>query len=602
MAIKMKNKAILLSLVWLLISVPFYSYLSYLISANSDNMSALLIAKDIASGNYRLDGWSLSTQSYIFSDIIWAVVAIKIFGYSSIIAHVLPAFMYSIMLFVLFFMSTENNRYGWVWLLPILIFPSVFSGAVSFELCIHGGIYFISVAFLYYINRHKGNISFTAVFLMSLISGVVIDSDKLFLYIFTLPLLLSAALHMFLSRSTMLVRVLLMAILSVVFYKLSSLAFKEYFLFTVPGLKPPQLASLPVIKNNILLFWDGLSHLFGFTQINDGVDRALYALKFTICIAFILTSLLCIVRSVMRSFIDCFLALSSGMVICAFVFSNVPTDYYSARFFYCALIFCSLIIARNTKTRPPVLILLLLVVCSIGNIYEYSRITSSKDALYRNLSDFLHKNDMLYGYAPYWEASVVAAHGKVSVIPVDVGSTITPKHWLSNKKDYTIPRNFFLSSDPESLSVAISQFGEPEKTYKLDGITVLEWEELSMPPNGITIKKFTSATGTIAGTYRGGRIYGSGKDGYLIYGPYVPVSKGRYKLFIYGGGAMKGDFVDVSNSENNTSIFDGPLKFNDDGVFEVEVDVPVNIESLEVRVRTSGNENIYLSGYKLKRL
>lgn len=62
---QMKNK-LLYGIPFVIMLTAFYTFLSFAISANSDNMSSLLSAKDIAEGNLRLNGWSLSTQSYLF--------------------------------------------------------------------------------------------------------------------------------------------------------------------------------------------------------------------------------------------------------------------------------------------------------------------------------------------------------------------------------------------------------------------------------------------------------------------------------------------------------------------------------------------------------
>lgn len=593
------NRKILLSLIWLSITVPFYTYLSYLISANSDNMSALLIAKDIAYGNHRLDGWSLSTQSYIFSDIIWAVIAIKIFGYHAMIAHVLPAFMYSSMVLLLLKMSTQINSRGWVWLLPTMVFPSVFSGAVSFELCIHGGIYLLAVIFIYYLNKVQFKPSLTAMAAISLTSGVVIDSDKLFLYIFTIPLLLSSIFHAAIYRDKSLFRVAFIGVASILIYKLVSHIFSGYFLYTVPGLNPPQIASLDVFKNNLSLFWDGLRHLFGFTYSDGGINITFFVFKFIFCIVFLIISIIFIIKGAFRSFIDCFLSVSSGIAVCAFLFSNVPTDYYSARFFYCSLMFCSLLISRHVKIAPPAFIVFSLVVCSVGNLYDYSKIKNSKDSFYNGLSKYLKDRDLKFGYAPYWEASVLSAHGNLSVLPVDVKDTLTPKHWLSKKYDYDKPRNFFLSSDEKSIAVAISQFGKPDESYSFGEVKILKWDSMPLAPNGIIVKSFSKSTSTEVGSFRDGSINGTGKQGWLIYGPYTPINKGTYKFSVKGFGASKGDYIEIIDNQKNTTLLKSDLFFNDAGEYTAEVYAQENFNSIEIRVRTEGNQNISLRGYSL---
>lgn len=579
----------------------FYTYLSFSISANSDNMSSLIIAKDIASGNIRLNGWSLSTQSYIFSDIIWSALAIRLFGYHYLMVHILPAFMYSITLILLILLAVRENKYGWLWLLPTVIIPTVFSGSVSFELNIHGGIYLFSALILFFLEKKQNNISTLSSILLSIACGLLIDSDKLFLYILIIPLFAASALHYLLSKEKKYLLISAMSIGSICIYKLYPVIADEFFLYEVPGIQPPEIANFETFKINILLFIDGIKHLFGLVD-NTSIPSMLFVyFNLLFLTLFIATTLYCIFKYSCKNLMNSFLVLSSCISVSAFIFSNAPTDYASARYFYSALPFCSLLISRNIRLNSSALVSLLIItfICSAGNLYAFSKIEPSTKYFYRNLSNFLADKGLKYGYAPYWEASVLSGHDKQSVIPVDVSDYITPQHWLSKRQDYETERNFFMSSNKKDIEIAINQFGKPEYQYNFGDMIIVKWEKIQLPPLGIVFHKIPATMKTQVGKINNGEISSNGNAGYLIYGPYVSLNKGKYTLIVNGANSSIGDSIEVIDNSSASTIFTSALNFNEDGIFKANFEIPTKAGDIEVRIKTEDNPNLVLNGYAL---
>lgn len=596
----MKSK-ILYGIPAVILLTAFYTLLSFAISANSDNMSSLLIAKDMAGGNLRLDGWSLSTQSYIFSDIIWTVIAIKAFGYSPLLAHTLPSLMYTLMSICIFVLSSKKNYYGFVWLIPVIVFPTFFSGSVSFELNIHIGIYLFSCLSLLYFEHKKNDITIPVVVFMSIAGGLLIDSDKLYMYIFTIPLILSSCVQVLLKKETKYLRLLLVGLLSVLFYKLYQEFSSYFFLYTVPGIKPPEIANYTLFMKNLGFFWDGVQRIFGFGDLLNYGNCKLQASNLVFFIVFILLSLYCSIRFFTKSLLDGFLSFSSFIAVSAFLFSNAPTDYNSARFFYMSVVFCSVLLARNVKIHKKAIpaIYVVAVLAGACNLHGFYKQASFNDKTNDEISMFLSEKGLKNGYAPFWEAAVVSAYDRQSIIPVDVSSSLTPMHWLSKKQDYDVKRNFFMSSDPKKIDVAISQFGIPSATYDFRGVTILKWEDISLPPNGISFIKIPSTANTQVGVVKNGEITSTNKAGYLLYGPYSPLTKGHYKISIYGNGGMDGDHVEVVDNTAGKIVFTKDLAFTDQGVFSDEFYLPDESSSIELRVSTAGGHTLKVSGYSI---
>ncbi len=111
----------------LLLLFCFYFWLSENLGANSDNMSSLLIARDLVDGNLRLHGWTLSTQSYLFTNIIWAALLIKAIGFHPELAHGIPAFFYTVTIFFSYLIAANGSKRGAIFIIPFLIVPTYFS-------------------------------------------------------------------------------------------------------------------------------------------------------------------------------------------------------------------------------------------------------------------------------------------------------------------------------------------------------------------------------------------------------------------------------------------------------------------------------------------
>ncbi|WP_413723573.1 hypothetical protein ACL2XG_00005 [Sodalis sp. RH24] len=90
-----KTKCLILNLLAFIILSVIYAYIAKIIPLNSDGASILLEGKDLGQGNFFLQDWHLSTETYFFTDVIFYGIFTKIFGYHIWQWYVIPGILYA---------------------------------------------------------------------------------------------------------------------------------------------------------------------------------------------------------------------------------------------------------------------------------------------------------------------------------------------------------------------------------------------------------------------------------------------------------------------------------------------------------------------------
>ena len=282
----------------------------------------------------------------------------------------------------------------------------------------------------------------------------------------------------------------------------------------------PTIAFLPgnwtsINANSVLLIQDlgGLLNIIPFNRDNPFLP----ALLSLIVVVSLLVYL--VIKSI-KSGIDlkgqmvAFLLLASlsvGGIVAAFVVSHVIAERFSARFLLnCAYLIpialCILIEhnwSRSTKWVKGICIgicTLFLLSGVISNFQELKKPGFTfKETGALALIDFLKKNNLTYGYGPYWAASAnaVTAASKLDVIirpvtfsPVNgmlvAGNRVASSgNWY---KESDVPINqkrffIYIARDYEEcpdVNICINgvtrQFGSPIETLKYQNATILVWD------------------------------------------------------------------------------------------------------------------------------
>lgn len=126
-----------------------------------------------------------------------------------------------------------------------------------------------------------------------------------------------------------------------------------------------------------------------------------------------------------------------------------------------------------------------------------------------------------------------------------------------------------------------------------------------MPPKGLRIVSFSDNFGCLqVGRIKNGAIYTNGQEGFLCFGPYVPLNAGRYHLTVKGKASLiENAWVDIASNQGKqqyAKILFSNTGDNEDHVLISEfitLDKPV--DDLEIRVYVSASEKMRLDGYEL---
>jgi len=132
-------------------------------------------------------------------------------------------------------------------------------------------------------------------------------------------------------------------------------------------------------------------------------------------------------------------------------------------------------------------------------------------------------------------------------------------------------------------------------------------KSLCMPPECLSRASFDYPTPhSHVGEVIDGQLVGNGVTGYVLFGPYVPMRDGQYKLVIRGTvDSESTGWIDVASSKGTVQhgkfALDNNMHAN--GVVAEEIiELDVGVEDLEVRVYLEDGGKITLDGYELRRL
>lgn len=590
------------TMVFFICSVLFYTWLSYQIGSNSDNMSSLLIAKDLASGNSSLSGWSLSTQSYLFSDIIWTALAIKLVGYSPALAHIMPAIFYSLFSYLSLRIVYDKNKGGILLIAPVVLIPSFFIIANAIELNIHGGIYLLSMICLYCISKESLRSPLIKLLIASLLCGIFAESDKLIIFIFIIPCFISSSIQFAVKRQNKDFIIALACCLSIMVYLILSLALPSFFDYNVPGIGSQSIASIHEIAGNATLAIQGLLLYFSINFDSDSIGITISIAKAILLIIYVALFVVAMVRGFGKNAIDTLLIFTTAVPFGAFIFSKVAIDITSTRFLFFSVVSATLLIARNieVKFKAYKVALIILSICNLAWIYNKPE---TEEVYYSRLGDYLQYQNLLNGYGEFWKASIVTAVSKVHIYPVDTDGSIRPRNWLSREDWYSRNGNFFISRDSGEIQTAIDQFGPPSKHLKYQSMSILVWNEMPMPPHGVSFKRINENSLPLR-NYNidpDGGIRSNGQHGFFLSGPYVKINKGKYRVVMSGRVYSGKPYAEVFSANKSISIKLPLSNLTDGNIIDDDVYIDKDVDDLELRINIESDEEVKIYGYTIHR-
>ncbi|WP_282939461.1 hypothetical protein [Paenibacillus sp. RC67] len=489
----MKKISILFTLLFIIVT-PIYYILSLQIPIYSDAAIVLLEAQDILNENIFLKGWSLSTGSFYTTDTLIYTMGVWLFGVTTKVLYIMSAAVYALIVICCLVLSgKENQGYNYTKMavtfaligLPTLFLSSlIFSQAIHMPAILYTLMSFISLS---YVQNTKIKYGIFVILMTFTAIG-----DPFAVWFAFVPILLVYG-YRWLCRIdrkesiyTIVATIGSYIISKVALWLISIVGFK------VPGVPGPSFVEYDKLALNIKLTITGIISLFGA----DVFGKPISDLKTMITASHFLGLLLfvIVITKILRSWkkqdaINQILAISIISVILEYLFSNMPIDISTTRYFTHALIFGAILVGRllpsfsfyENKKRY-------IVAFSLIYLFTFIQPLSMQpiDTKEQRLSKFLEKQNLKVGFAPYWSSHSVTLYtnDKVKIRPI-VGNPegyIGPFGWLSKESWYKEPGTFVIYESGNWGNVndatITKTFGKPLEVVKFEDYTILKYESI----------------------------------------------------------------------------------------------------------------------------
>lgn len=202
---------------------------------------------------------------------------------------------------------------------------------------------------------------------------------------------------------------------------------------------------------------------------------------------------------------------------------------------------------KKRKTLLNVMVIVSLVIyAGIASLPKAKVLIDYKDelAISRDLTNHLKDEGLTFGYATYWNASnnTVYSNGEVEINGINLGNKIEPYYWLTSKQRYTDEAHTgksFLMLTPEEnnlfmASSSYTDFGQPLNYEEYGGFCIYSYDYNISHNNFEGVpwrnKELVNQMDLLnAEMTENGIVM---PNGGLIYGPYMSVKSGSYKIDI----------------------------------------------------------------------
>ena len=486
------------------LTIFLYFFHVAFIPVNSDSAILIPMAKDILKGNYLLNGWYISTNSYYFTDILEIAALLKLKFSAHTILYGWSSFLYALLLIVLYHYTVRhcletNKRDLLIGLLPvasILLVPLTNAGISLMSVCIHITTYLMcilcwTIAITY---LKDGNKLILGLYLIIATLGNF--SDGMFRMVLFAPVCLSALINIW--RKDGIQKSISLIIVNILAFFISSLALKllvqDGYTFQVPGI---------VIALSTPSMWIGrisatikqLLNLYGYMKVPLNELSYLHFYNFFI-ILYLFLNLTGVVyysqRFKRNSVAVNILVTVSFLNILACIVTQVEIVN---RYFVPFLLFSVPLWIKFfdeillTKYKESYSLQIKIICCTLGVailLFKSSYlITCVRTNYEQEVAQYLKTENLLGGYGTFWAAARISAETDYSIPIYQVfipkgNSTIQPFNWLSNKYwcnekniDFVIIKHTSrddepVNSDNLDLSTMFNILGNP-KTYKKIG-------------------------------------------------------------------------------------------------------------------------------------
>lgn len=488
-----------LALFVLLLLYMVFITLSQTVTYNSDDASIILEADDVFHGNYFLNGWYLSTESYFTTDIIFYVIAIAVYGFSDKLLFIVPSAIFSLVVIFASIIAGINVHKSFNWrnaFVALLLLVS-FSRAYEYFLRgpIHAGPMMYSLAcltILHYEDSHPK--LFVGLFTPLLTLALI--GDSFVLYFLVIPLLLVQSIE-FLQGEKL--KLSCYATIASIFLALLLAEVLGTLGMNVLGLDSMRFVNLEKLPDNAALLFKGLSRLYNLYMFGQEL-KSMTTVRLLVYGLIIIGVLVCVYRSLFsHERIDRVLATACVMVCLEYVASNRPEAIWmpwvpdTARYLVPTFVFSLIIFARNISKlldnqRKRILLTLLLAFIVLAFGRSFVNVVPQQPPE-TELIAFLTSKNLATGYGGFWSSNIVTlkSNRQVCLYALKYNETerkIRPYLWLSKKEWYQQPVNFIVLDKRKPLhdgginyQVVMDNLPPPREIYELTVYTVLVWDK-----------------------------------------------------------------------------------------------------------------------------
>jgi hypothetical protein len=458
-----------------------YTFVAMRVPVNSDGASPLLIAKDIAAGNIFLQGWSLSTVSFYFTELLPYALAIKLFGWHMKFAYVIPAMMLATVVTLSLYLSTRH-RLANAW--PVLVAvacPGFFAANIMLVPSIHMGAYAAGLLTWVFVTHYREQGGWWRLALIYLLMTATLFSDDIAKYFLLLPLCIASGYFLFKERDAKDAHLIGCSMAALISTKLIGYVFTSFNGFVVPGLNDVVFASydafwvnLDLVLRGTFVFFD--AEFFGHKVLgHDGIVKALRALfAFSLIFAFVRI----VRRPLALDFSGFSWALSALVMLSAYTFSNLPIDVTTTRYLVPVFIFGTLLVAYSYKLgaawwRLLVVVAAVYAVAFMTHMNSRPNMSGQPNAIVQELQ----KRNLTHGFGTYWNANANAFASGITVAPVWVLDDVYPRRWLSSAQWYLQPGNFMIVDSQQEATVAQTSLGKADEMLPIEGKYLMLWSK-----------------------------------------------------------------------------------------------------------------------------
>ncbi|WP_413723228.1 hypothetical protein ACL2XK_10670 [Sodalis sp. RH23] len=477
-----KTKCLILNLLAFIILSVIYAYIAKIIPLNSDGASILLEGKDLGQGNFFLQDWHLSTETYFFTDVIFYGIFTKIFGYHIWQWYVIPGILYaatSIAAINLIKVKAKSN----IWL-PFAVFavPGGFIATIAVRPCIHIGTY-VAILITYLLIDHyqrPGKKSITLKIILPFAFALILFSDRISLYLLFIPVFISFIVDVLKGEKWRNADILIFALIGYFFSKVIAKLFLLMNGFHLPGTTLPAFVEFDKIFNNIYLFVLCSLHFFDAMFFGKPIQdtSAIFNLLHFLLFLALLVGVVKVAKNIKTlSFVDCSLMVAGITLSVAFLASNMPIDLASGRYLFPVYVFMSILVGRNivlTK-RWQALFIFITIVLAINTLHGYRHQHAAR-TVQVEIRETLQKNGLTRGFATFWYASETAALGDIIIAPVN--DNIDPYLWLTKNSWYDAGNNFVIAENNHIEQIARQKFGMPDRVIEVRDCKIMVWNHV----------------------------------------------------------------------------------------------------------------------------